>query len=301
MSMWLWIVIGAHLLNALSFVVNKFILGHIKVQTAGYAGLIGWASIFATVLMPWGFAPLSFVNAIIALVTGAVFIWALYFFFSALQRNEVSTIVPVIGGAIPAITLVLAAVLIHERLPKMDYVAFAVLLVGTLFMLWNTGKGKNRAVSNASLAIALGAAVLFALSSVGMKYIFNQTEFINGFIWTRWGSVLGAAVFLISPAQTRYMKDAFRILFSRSGLLFGLGESIGAGGFIVLTYTMSLASPTLINALQGVQYALLLMVAIIGWMVKPDMLGESFTKREILLKIFGIILIGGGVWMIAIV
>ena len=296
--MWLWIVLIAHLLNALSFVVSKFILGHIQVKPAGYAGIIGIASIVVTALVPWGFSPLSFGSALIALATGAVFIWAVYFFFVALDSDEVSTVVPVIGATIPVITLIFAAIFLRERLSFSLYVAVGVLIIGTICMLWKGGM-KLRGARRQSLRVAVIAAVLFALSSIGMKYIFNHTDVINGFIWTRWGSVAGVGVFLLSPVQKKYVKDAFRVLFSKSGLVFGLGESFGGAGFIVLTYALSLASPTVINALQGVQYALLLAIAILGWIFKPDLLKESFTRREIIFKTIGIVCIGIGVWIIA--
>ncbi|MBT3412846.1 MAG: EamA family transporter [Candidatus Jacksonbacteria bacterium] len=295
---WVGIVIIAHTLNALSFLVSKFLLEHVRIKPIGYAAIVGFASLLVTVLVPFGYAPLSAGDTVIALVTGAAFTWALLYFFRALDSDEVSTIVPVIGGAIPIITFVLAWFLLGERLPQRGIEGFILLVLGTIFMLWVPQQAK-KVKRKKEMMIALFAAFLFAASFVGTKYIFEQTTFVNGFTWTRWGSGIAALLFLLNPKFRKEIVSAFKLLWSKTGLVFGGSQLFGGVAFVLISYAITLASPTLINALQGVQYGILLVLALLAWVIRPNLLKEQFTRKEIVLKIFGVIIISAGVLLVA--
>lgn len=295
---WVGIVIIAHTLNALSFLVSKFLLEHVKIKPIGYAAIVGFVSLLATALIPFGYESLSVGDAVIALVSGAAFTWALLYFFRALDSDEVSTIVPVIGGSIPVITFVLAWVLLGERLPQRGIEGFVLLVLGTILMLWVPQQAK-KVKRKKELFIALFAAFLFAASFVGTKHIFDQTTFVNGFLWTRWGAGAAGLLFLLNSNFRKEIVSAFKLLWSKTGVVFAGSQLFGGVAFVMITYAITLASPTLINALQGVQYGILLVLALLAWVVRPSLLKEQFTKKEIVLKVLGVIVISIGVMLLA--
>ena len=81
--------------------------------------------------------------------------------------------------------------------------------------------------------------------------------------------------------------------------MFGGSQLFGGVAFVLISYAITLASPTLINALQGVQYGILLVLALLAWVIRPNLLKEQFTRKEIVLKIFGVIIISAGVLLVA--
>ncbi len=294
---WFFIVLAGHLINALSFIVNKYFLGHIKIKPMGYAVLIGLASAGVIALIPFGFHPLPIRLATIALLSGILFIVALYCFFTALQADDVSAIVPVIGGMIPIFTLMLSWWLLRERLLGHLLLGVGALIIGGVCMVW--GKRANKRKFSRELIFAFMGAFLFASAFVTNKIVFNETTFINGFIWARFGSLCMALVLLVSAQIRKEMIRIVRMLWSGKGIIFVLGEGMAGVGSVLLFYAMTLISVTIVNALQGVQYVFLLAVSLVLSIFNPGLLKEHFSREVISRRCVGVALIAIGVWLVA--
>ncbi len=298
---WLVVVILAHLLNAVVFVIDKFLLSKAVKDTFSYVAAIGLLGAVVILLIPfvafeypgiW----LLFVN----LITGVFFIAALLYFFQSLQRNEASRIVPLIGSTIPVITFILSFLFLGERLDSFELLAFLVLIVGT-FILTKEEKShvQKKKFTIQGLWGAFLAAFFFALSFVLNKYIFDTQPFWSGFIWIRIGSLLTIFALLLSSQRRLAIKTAVRKTKKRILGIFLGNQAIGALGFILISYAISLASVTLVNALQGVQYALLLILAIIASLKYPKILQENMSRSALTQKFFGVILIGAGLFILS--
>jgi uncharacterized membrane protein len=73
----------------------------------------------------------------------------------------------------------------------------------------------------------------------------------------------------------------------------------GGAGVIMQSYALSLASATIINALQAVQYAMVFILAtILGY--RDPHLKEHLSKRQITQKICALILIAIGLYLLSI-
>ncbi|MBU2575664.1 hypothetical protein KKF64_01050, partial [Patescibacteria group bacterium] len=73
----------------------------------------------------------------------------------------------------------------------------------------------------------------------------------------------------------------------------------GALGFVLVNYSISLASVSLVNAMQGAQYAFLLLMIILLAKKFPKIMSEKLTGAVLAQKIFAIILISIGIGLIA--
>lgn len=105
---WIIIVITAHLLNAGSFLVDKFLLVKAIPKPVVYAFWIGVLGIVSVLLLPFGFVMPSASDLAFALVAGVFFELALLSFFTSLQWLETSRVVPVVGGLQPLLILAFA-------------------------------------------------------------------------------------------------------------------------------------------------------------------------------------------------
>ncbi len=271
---WLLIAITAHFIFALVFAVDKFIVSEMMLRPRVYAFYVGLLGGLTILLAPFGFSLLPFKQMTAGLLAGILFIAATIFFYKSIQLGEVSKVAPVIGGATPIFTLIISYWFLGERLSSGQLLAFFLLVTGGIIMLWPGRKKLNhRSVRNSLLkrfCFAMLAALFFSLSFVLTKFLFVHQPFINSFIWTRLGGVLGACLLLLWPANRQIILKSSKTIKLKTSALVISNKSLAAFAFILLNYAIYLGSVTLVNALQGIQYAFLLLL--------PFFFPRSFRK-----------------------
>lgn len=305
---WLFIVIIAHLLNAGAFLVDKFLLAKAVPKPVVYAFWIGLLGLISLVLLPlgWFFNLLTdggnaalFVftgrEVAFAILAGMTFEVALLFFFGALRRLETSRVVPVIGGLQPLIILALSYTFLGERLAQNEVIAFAILLLGSVIISFDTDVVHATETERRRRGwwYALIASLFFAVSYAMTKAVFVTLPFISGFVWIRIGAFLTVMLFLLRSDWRHDILHKQERPQGKIGLLFLGGQSAGAVSAILLNYAISLASVTIVTAMQGLQYAFLFLLAILlGRRYKQ--LRERLSTTIILRKLFSIVCITFG-------
>ncbi|MEK7084616.1 MAG: DMT family transporter [Patescibacteria group bacterium] len=293
---WVIIVLGGHFLNALAFLMDKFLLAKKIPSPFVYAFFIGALGILALVLIPFGVVVPSSAEIVRALIAGATFILALVFFFAGLKENEASRVVPLTGGFVPAFTFVLAYFFLAERLGQNEILAFLALVAGgVLITLERRGRGSAK-----GYAYAVIAAFVFAVSFVITKQVYLEQTFISGFVWSRIGGFLMALSFLMIPsARHGILHQPKQKGTGATAALFFTGQVAGALGFVLVNYAISLASVSLVNAMQGAQYAFLLVMVMLLSKKFPKVLSERLTGIVLVQKVAAIALISIGIGLIA--
>jgi len=293
---WLIIVLAGHFLNALAFLMDKFLLAKKIPSPFVYAFFIGALGILSLLLIPFGVAIPSIPEIVRALVAGMAFILALVFFFAGLKENEASRVVPLTGGFVPAFTFVFAYLFLGERLGALEIVAFGALVAGgVLITLERKGRGSKKGD-----IYAVVAALVFAVSFVITKQVYIEQAFISGFVWSRIGAFIMAASFLLIPsARHGIFNQPKQKNQGSTAVLFFTGQVSGALGFVLVNYAISLASVSLVNAMQGAQYAFLLVMVALLAKKFPRVLSERLTGMILVQKIAAIVLISVGIVLIA--
>src|SRR3989338_955118 len=169
--LWLVVVLAGHLSNAGAFVIDKILLQKIMRHPTVYVFYIGALGIFAFVIVQ-------------SALSGFTFMAALLCFFMALKKSETTRVVPFFGALIPIWTLIFATVFLGEWLNGREWYGIALLVVGAILISYESSLAPT-AITGALAALIIFAAGLFAFSSTMLKAVFNSTEFINGFLWTR--------------------------------------------------------------------------------------------------------------------
>ncbi len=299
---WLLIAIIAHFIFALVFIVDKYLFSHTRLKPAAYAFYVGLLGGLAILLFPFGFSVLPIDQMIVSFVAGNAFVLAIFFFYKSVQLGEVSRITPVIGGLVPLFTFILTYFFLGERLALNQMIAFCLLVLGGVIMAWPrkqirlvSGLVKTPLVKRLPLAIV--AALFFTGSYVLTKYIYSYQPFINGFIWIRLGGVVGAIFLFIFPISRRAIMKTSSKVKLRTGGLAVVNKGLSGLSFILLNYAIFLGSVTLVNALQGVQYIFLLVVALFLSKKFPRIIKEQVNQSAILQKVVSIafIILGLGI------
>lgn len=306
MRWWILAAISGHLLNGAAFLIDKILLSSSFKRSGTYAALIGGLSCFVLPVLPWIDLPNGFVWLPIALF-GSLFVIAIWLFFEALQEGEASRIVPIVGVLIPIFTLLESNVFIGERLPWENIWGFGLLIVATLIL---TAVGKKGWLPLRVILICTASAFLFAASSVAGKAAYLQEGFVSVFVSSRIFAAITAIA--IGMFATGVKSELSKLLPHRrdsktlkaehrhSVYLMLTGQISGAFGFLLVQYAISLGSASLVNALQAVQYAFLVLAAWVGGPKLASMLKEDRHTRVILIKTIAIAFVGIGLYLIAV-
>lgn len=289
---WLVIIILAYFLFAIVSLGDKALLSgdpNPKSYTF-YVGLLGAA---ALLLIPFvGFFIPSLNQLLLALFSGVIFIFAIFFLFSGLEEFEASRVIPAIGGMTPVFTFAFSFIFSkgQEILDVFGIAAFIFLVLGSIFITYEKGKK----ISLKSFSIASLAAMFFALHFVLSKYVYIEQPFWNGFIWMRVGSLI-VILFLFFSKEVR--SEIFQKKFTftkKTGTFFFVNQIFGALAFILQHFAISLAGISylpIITALQGTQYVFLFVFAFILSFKFPMFIREKTSKEIILQKISAIIFV----------
>jgi len=181
---WLYCAILAYFLDALVFVIDKYLLARDIRNPNAYAFFVAMMSIFGLLLIPFGIVIPSVTGLIVALVSGVSFFAGLVFLYRAIQFVDITEVMPAIGALTALATLAFSALILPTHLSYLQVSAFALLVFGTGMMSYFHLSGEV-------LTDAIVCAVSLGFSFVTLKLFFGSTDFVNGLFWTRWGVVLG--------------------------------------------------------------------------------------------------------------
>jgi drug/metabolite transporter (DMT)-like permease len=291
MSLWILLAIVSYLLLAVTGIMDKFLVSKVERHPIVYAFYTGITGPFSLLLAPFGLIMLNAGDFFIAVMSGVCFTWALYFFFSAIQQTTVSRVLPIQGGLVPSFTLVLAYFLLGERLLPSQLLAFGFLIIGAvLISLRHDDTGWHPT----ALKNAIIAAFLFAASFTFSKYIFDNSNFITGMVWTRLGFFVTALAILASKQSRKYIFNAPKQAKAKNIVLYYSARANGTIAGFLQNYAISLGSVTIVNAMQGVQFVFLLGLTTALSVYYPAVLKENLARSHIIQKVIAIIFISVG-------
>lgn len=297
---WILIAIIAYFFHALNAVIDKFLLNERIPRPSIYAFYVGIFGLGALVLIPFGdfYIPNNF-QILKAFVSGAAFTFALFLFFTAMKYGEASRVSTMIGGASPIFVLLLSYLFLGSLLSQKELTAFLILISGGALISFERPPSTSGQLGSAKIiGLAILSSFIFAVSYVFAKAVFNELSFINGFIWTRFGSFAAAILFLI-PHDVRQSIFKLPAVAEKSTIIiFLINKLFGVLGFFILYYAIFLGNVSLINAMQGIEYALIFIIILFLSLKYPLILKEDISTKIVLQKSAAIILIGFGLFLL---
>jgi drug/metabolite transporter (DMT)-like permease len=308
--LWILWALAGHLANGAAFVLDKTLLRSSFKHPATYASIIGILGGLAVILIPFGVHAPSTTGLFWMVISGIAFILSLWVFFMALAAGEASRVVPIIGSLIPILTLAGTSVFLNERLSMTQGIGFILLVVATVIL--SGGATKSRLTSK-TIYISIAAAVLFAVMSITSKIAYDSEGFMTTFVISRLVGTL-TAVCIIATASAARKEVLASLGLKKSSpsrrpdvpttrrpvalALVLVAQTLGALGYVGVQYATSLGSASLVNALQAVQYALLVAVAFALRKHAPKLLGEDLTTKTVIRKTIAIGFVAAGMWLV---
>lgn len=306
--LWILLALIAHAGNGVVFIVDKGLLGSESgagdpKRLAFYSGLL---SALAILLVAIDFAPPTGFVVLWSLIAGVLFVAALWLFFFALDTDEASRVVPITGSAVPLFTLLFAALFLHEPLTGGGLLGVLFLIIGGAVLSMRARQ--TRGVRSRALIAAIFAGAAFAAYFAVAKYLYDSFDpFWSAFGYSRFGVGVAALILLgpviwrsrsfhqaRKPTRTAQQKRRLQYVI---GAFFG-SKVLGTAMFILQNYAIDLGSVTVVNALQGTQYAFVLVLAAIMSRTFPKLFREELHRVALMQKIFGIIFISLGLVLV---
>lgn len=285
--MWLVLALIGHIAKALGFLGDKLFVEKLLPNPRVLAFLSGMGGIFFLLFAPWFLKPASPTIVFVSMLAGAINIFALIYFYRAIDRDEISRVIPTIGSITPIAVFVLSYLILGERLPKQTFYAFIFLVIGGILVALHSFKLRIKFKNYSLLFLEIWVGLLFALSAVLLKFAFQGTDDVSAFLWTRIGSVAFAGLLFFNPhVRLELNLSGIKKRGIRNGFFYILSRIFAGLAPLIIIAAISFGSVTLVNALQGVQYPLLFVLATIFSRRWPRIFQEEIKRGTIMQKSF---------------
>lgn len=284
---WLLIAIIGQIILGTAAVVDKSLLRKRISDPVVYTFWIGCLGIFAAVLVPFGFAHLSYGFIILDIISGIIFISSLLVLYLGLSKIAASFVLPLTSAIIPLWTFVLSFFLINTKVTGMDIIGMLLLIIGALFFFFAEQKKMRRYL----IAYAAASAGLYGLSVVFQKIVFEHSNFVTGFFWAKMGEVIGALLLLVLPQLRKRILNAHMVIGTKDRLWYLANRAWASLGSVLLNAAVFLAHPALVQSTQSFRYVVIFLAA---WIL----LREHSRGKMLWLKIFAsLFAIIGIIWL----
>jgi drug/metabolite transporter (DMT)-like permease len=224
--------------------------------------------------------------AVVLAVAGTVNFFAFIFLYRAFHRGVISVVAP-IAYTYPAVTTVLAVVLLGAVLTYTTTMALACIIIGVMLLSTKFSELKTRASGRGlpNLTVGVGSAALSALSFgavyIGIGYVTPAVGYVLPVLLLRGvGTLVG---FLFAPLLKEKVRPN-RASFSSVMIVMGVLESVG---FLSFNFGITLGASSLpiVAAISGMGGAFATSYAIL-------LLRERLERNQLI----GVILSMGGVF-----
>lgn len=286
----------AYLLNSISVTIDKVLLTKHIPDPLIYIFYLSCVSLIALLLLPFTHIPPTQV-LILASISTLLWTTGAYFMFKATQIGVVSRVIPFIGTLVPIILLGNAffngSVTINETW------AVLILVLGLVFLTAGDLKGK---IKGSELIFIFLSALFFSSSYIILRQAYLQDNFLTVFAWSR-PILIPVGLMLLALPQTRnriFTNHKPNVNFNNQAkILFVIGQIAGGSQELLLTFSVSLADPSLVNSLQGTQYIFLFIFSLILSRKYPGIFKENRKKLVLFGKLIGILLITFGLYLLS--
>ena len=299
--MWLLVALLGNTILAVAGVMNKLILTKFVPKPVVF---VFYSTIFVLpffLLLPFGIKmPGAWTDCAVFAISGLCFAFGLWTMYIAFGESEVSHVGPLVGVAATLFILFLSRIFLSEQLSAYNLLAAAILIIGSLFISFEKSKRHNGWHRGMNWAVLSG--FLFAVSHVAAKYIYGFYDFYSGFIWTRLPmGIFGAALLLFPSVRAVFTKKSVHANNASIGKRFIMVAGniiLGLAGVVLVQYAAALGSVSLVNALAGTQYALIIIFVALLSKFWPRVLKEAYTRKEILQEIAAVLVISLGLTLL---
>lgn len=274
------IAISGHGLVGISLLWDKVLLKRRATKNLlSYVFWLGAISVFGLALLPFGFKmpPLRF--AAMAFAAGVLDLVASYFYYAALKAGEASEEIAAMGGFAPVATGLIAIPLLDKPVGG-QLLGFTLMTLGGFTMFF-----AERAPLSKILPKVVMASAGFGMLNVLQKIVFNNTNFVTGYVFFTLGTTTAALLMLTPGSWRRQIFQESHDAPPSSKFWYMVNRFTAGLGSFLIVYAVSLANPALVEAISGVRYVIVFFGAYAITKLRPVWFQEDFRKWVLMAKV----------------
>ena len=280
--MWLVIACLGYTLLAIVALLDKLVVSREQVKPLQF-------TFFSTIILspfivtlPFIPPPFSWQAWVAVIICGSAYGAALFTMYKAFAAGEVSHNGPLIGAITPLCTFILASIFLPEPLTSGQLGAVGLLMLGSLIITFT----KNQTMKDwhTSVIYSFLAGFFFAVYFIAAKYTYGVLGFSTGLLWIMAClGCFGIILFFTPSIRQTIRQRQTQVKKSKQPLVLMTFDKIAAGGAVfMIQFALSKGSPTIINALSGFQYAVLIILVAVITKIKPTIYAEKYDDGELL-------------------
>lgn len=258
-----------------------------------YVFWLGSLSVFGIALVPFGYKSPPATVIAIAFFTGVLHLVGVFFYYAALKSGEASEALAIMGGFSPVATALIGLALLTNQMTGLQLAGFALMTSGG-FVMFLSEKPPIKKL----LPPVLLAAGLLGLVNVLEKVVYNQTNFVSGYIWFTIGTFSGSMGLLVPTSWRKQIFTESGRAEPRNRFWYFVNRVISGVGSLLIYYAISLTHPALVDAISGVRYGIIFIVALLLTKFRPRWLKEDFSGWQLVSKTAGVCLVAAGLVLV---
>lgn len=275
--------------------IDKFLLSETIPDPLIYVFYFSLVSFLAVFAIPFTHIPTV---EVFIQTSVSTLLWTIgaYLMFMVLKLGRIQRVIPVITTLTSLILLILASQ--TQSITQTQTISIVFLILGLVFLTlldWKGGLTKKEVI------LELVSATLFAFSYYFLSMAFKNLDFLSVLVWSKLILIPLALGLLVIPSLrkkiTPFLKNKTKI--KKAAPIFMIGQVSAAISELLLTFSISLANPAIVNSLQGIKYVYLLIFSIVLGKKYPTIFKNRLTFGVIVSQTAGIACIGIGLYLLA--
>lgn len=291
---WIFLAAGAQFTNAIVAILDKFIVSDEKMLPrpfvyAFYSCLItgAWGVVYLLGFIPFlrEIGAPQFSNIVsptvqvigMSLLAAYAFFMALVSMYEGLKQADASDVMPVIGAVSAIGTFVMGYFLLDVRLTENFIWGIAFLATGTFLV-------SQVRFTKKVVLYTLYSGIFFALHYIAMKSLFLETNFDDGFFWSRIGLVLFSLSLLLVPIYFQRIVEQSKMTSKKTSALVLITKILAGIATFMLLKATDWGEVAVVQALDGLKFVFILLFSILVGRYLPITAGESDTSTKTIVR-----------------
>jgi len=267
----------------------------------GVGALVVLSTLFPAVLLPISYVvasgqiQLPLFDILILVFSGVLTVGWLTLYLHALYEEDVSIVMPLMQLT-PVIALVLAFLFLGEWPTTTKLIAGAIIVIGSFVLSIEQTTGS---IKKKLLMYVIGASTFIAFTNTLFKFVTTEESFWTSMFWHSLGIFLtGLFIYIFHREYRRNFKEFIKDNLGVGITINTVNESLTITGDVLFAFATLLAPLALIQSMEAYQSIFVFILGIIIAKIAPELLNEDLSRKVVIQKIFGILLVfGGTIWL----
>lgn len=295
---WFFFAIIATLIWSVGAILVKFVRANYIKSPISYI-MLGWPiTLLSPILLLFGEFKLPSLKIIIYIfITAITALIGYWLYLKAISKEEVSRIVT-LQGLGPLVMLILSTIFLREVLTIKDYLAFPLIIAGS--MLISVRRIKDRFRVSKGFILILLSITAFSIHNLFLKFA-AEVNFVTMIILRQaWILAIIIITLLSSKIIREKTKQDLKQLNKKKLTIFYIAELCGITGVVFSYLAIQRGAVSLVALVQSTQALFVLGLTILLSIFIPKILKEEVTKKTITFKIVSVLLMMVGLYLIVI-